>query len=124
MQRVEPGVPLRERKKLRTRHALAETTLGRMDGAWFGQFRIMLGLLESTPALEGHSLRHCSEVRDGIVARLGLTPSLEARLLVEMVVAAWRCAIADWTVMGDPAARVPAVERAFDAIPASLQVEA
>jgi AcrR family transcriptional regulator len=98
------------------------TTIDRMEVEWFGQFRIMLGLLDSLPLLNGHSLRHCEEVQRGMVERLGLMSSVEARLLVEIVVAAWRCAIAEWSVDGVPAQLVPAVTRTFDAIPESLRV--
>jgi len=95
----------------------------RMDDDWFRQFEATLRLIESSPALNGYSLRHCAEVRDEVVARLGRGDPLEIRLLVEITIATWRCAHAEWRGRSGRAELATLVHRAFAAAPRSLALE-
>ncbi|KAA9161839.1 TetR family transcriptional regulator [Amycolatopsis acidicola] len=96
--------------------------LGRMDDYWFRQFRPTLSLVESSPALQGHTLRYCSEIQRDVVRRLGRGETLELRLLVELVVAVWRAAVAEWPPTGSRAELAEHIESAFAAIPRSLSL--
>jgi len=102
------------------REALLDT-LTELDQRWYEQFRLAYRLVRSTPALEAQSLRYCAEVQARIVARYGPPDAVELRLLVEIAIAAWRCATADWAASDDgPDQLAMLVGRAFDAIPRSL----
>ncbi|MGW7515532.1 TetR/AcrR family transcriptional regulator [Streptomyces sp. NPDC054796] len=90
------------------------TTLERMDEDWYRRFPLTLRLIAESPALDGHSLRHCAEVQAEITRRLGEqggpdrqggpdgqhSPDgqggLELRLLIEFFVASWRCTLDEW----------------------------
>ncbi|MFC8566579.1 TetR/AcrR family transcriptional regulator [Streptomyces sp. NPDC057245] len=72
------------------------TTLDRMDEDWYRRFPPTLRLIADSPALDGHALRHCAEVQEELVRRLGVPDRLELRLLIEFFVAAWRCALDEW----------------------------
>ncbi|HVV11511.1 TetR/AcrR family transcriptional regulator [Amycolatopsis sp.] len=105
--------------------ALREVLLeavSRMDDYWFRQFRPTLELVQSSPSLEGHTLRYCSDVQRELVRRIGRGDEMELRLLIEVVVASWRVAIAAWQESGDPAELPAQIERAFAAIPRSLSL--
>lgn len=95
-------------------------TVERMDDYWFRQFPPTLRLIRSSPSLDGYTLRYCSEIQSELVRRLGRGETLELRLLVEMVVGAWRCALAEWPETGGRAELAKHVERAFAALPRSL----
>ncbi|WP_461015720.1 TetR/AcrR family transcriptional regulator [Streptomyces daliensis] len=75
------------------------TTLERMDEDWYRRFPLTLRLIDGSPALDGHSLRHCAEIQAEITRRLGGhsgPDGLELRLLIEFFVASWRCALDEW----------------------------
>ncbi|GGM17912.1 hypothetical protein GCM10010129_72620 [Streptomyces fumigatiscleroticus] len=72
------------------------TTLERMDEDWYRRFPLTLRLIADSPALDGHTLRHCAEVQAEIARRLDGQDRLELRLLIEFFVAAWRCALDEW----------------------------
>ncbi|MFC4086982.1 TetR family transcriptional regulator [Amycolatopsis samaneae] len=100
------------------------TTLDRMDEDWYRRFPATLRLVEESPALDGHSLRHCAEIKDEVIRRLGDPGRLELRLLVEFCVAAWHCALDEW-LPGCATGELPGcVRRAFAAMDASLRLEA
>ncbi|MBL1091459.1 TetR family transcriptional regulator [Streptomyces sp. 9-7] len=96
------------------------TTLERMDEDWFPRFAATLQLIDQSPSLHGHSLRHCAEIQAGITHRLGAPDTLEARLLIEFCVATWRCALDEWLPQCTPAELPRCVRRAFDAMRHSL----
>ncbi len=96
------------------------TTLERMDEDWFPRFAATLQLIDQSPSLHGHSLRHCAEIQAGITRRLGAPDTLEARLLIEFCVATWRCALDEWLPQWTPAELPRCVRRAFDAMRHSL----
>lgn len=98
-------------------------TLNRMDEDWYRRFPATLRLIEQSPALNGHSLRHCAEVQAEMVHRLGGTQGLELRLVLEFCVATWRCALDEW-LPACVAGELPAcVRRAFAAIEDSLRLQ-
>ncbi|AXK36099.1 TetR family transcriptional regulator [Streptomyces armeniacus] len=72
------------------------TTLERMDDDWYRRFPRTLRLIADSPALDGHTLRHCAEVQTEIARRLDGRNRLELRLLIEFFVAAWRCTLDEW----------------------------
>ncbi|RII20723.1 DNA-binding transcriptional regulator EnvR [Streptomyces sp. YIM 130001] len=102
--------------------------LEQMTDGWEQRFLASRSLADLTPALTAHSLRHCSEVSASVVRivadRLGgQTPGrTELRLLLDLMVAAWNCALEAWigsdAARQDRAALVRHTHRAFAAIPA------
>lgn len=99
------------------------TTLGRLDDHWYRQFLPTVRLTEGCAALHAHSLRYCAEVKSEIVRVLGGGPDLELRLLVEVVVGTWNCALAEWSPSGERDLLPVLVNRAFDTLPAALALE-
>ncbi|WP_344570813.1 TetR/AcrR family transcriptional regulator [Streptomyces axinellae] len=71
-------------------------TLERMDDDWYRRFPPTLRLIADSPALDGHSLRHCHEVQAEIAHRLDGPNPFELRLLIEFFVAAWHSALDAW----------------------------
>lgn len=98
-------------------------TLDRMDEEWYPRFSATLQLIERSPALNGHSLRHCAEIQTEIRRRIGAPDSLEVRLLVEFSVATWRGALEEWLAEGAPGDLPRCVQRAFTAMDRSLRVK-
>ncbi|MGW6061836.1 TetR/AcrR family transcriptional regulator [Streptomyces sp. NPDC055189] len=102
--------------------------LEQMTDGWEQRFLASRSLADRTPALTAHSLRHCSEVSASIVHitadRLaGLSPGrTELRLLLDLLLAAWHCALDAWTstesARQDRAALIRHMHTAFAAIPA------
>ncbi|MER0244481.1 TetR/AcrR family transcriptional regulator [Streptomyces sp. HSW2009] len=89
-----------------------------MSDGWEGRFLVSRALADRTPALTAHSLQHCAEVTDAVVATVverlpaerGIG-ALPARLLLELMVAAWRNALREWST---GAGRDPATAGADD----------
>ncbi|HVQ18680.1 MAG TPA: TetR family transcriptional regulator [Actinomycetes bacterium] len=100
------------------------TTLDRMDKDWYQRFPATLRLIEQSPSLNGHSLRHCSEIQTEIAHRLGDQRSLELRLLIEFCVATWRCALDEWLPTCTPGELPNCVRRAFATMQNSLHLQA
>ncbi|KAB8160208.1 TetR family transcriptional regulator [Streptomyces sp. 3MP-14] len=99
-----------------------------MDEGWAARFRASRTLAERTPALAGHSLRNCAETTERV---LELTASrhpaavpedaVRLRLLLELVLSAWRWAVHDWLHADvgsgvEPPGRAELVARARDAL--------
>ncbi|MGE7388357.1 TetR family transcriptional regulator [Streptomyces sp. NPDC004126] len=88
-------------------HRAHAATLERMDEGWESQFLVLCRLIGRTPQLAAHSLRHCAETTEVILALLGerlapLDPSdPRLRIALDIAVSAWRCAVQDWTVQRD-----------------------
>ncbi len=85
--------------------------IGDMSDGWEGRFLISRALADRTPALTAHSLQHCAEVTDAVVRTVvGRLPAdsgigeLPARLLLELMVAAWRGALREWSAAAEEAA--------------------
>ncbi|MFI6639208.1 TetR family transcriptional regulator [Streptomyces sp. NPDC050504] len=103
-----------------------------MAEGWERRFLASRALAEGTPALNAHSLRHCSEVSDAVVrataerlAAAGASPGdVQLRLLLELMLAAWRCALREWTEAADGerdrAALLARMDEAFAQVPAVL----
>ncbi|MGW2228364.1 TetR/AcrR family transcriptional regulator [Streptomyces formicae] len=97
------------------------------DG-WEQRFLASRGLADRTPALTAHSLRHCSEVSAEAVRIMAdrlaeRSPGrTELRLLLDLMLAAWRCALEAWTspetARQDRPALLRHMREAFAAIPA------
>ena len=100
------------------------TTLDRMDENWYQRFPATLRLIEQSPSLNGHSLRHCAEIQAEIAHRLGGQRSLELRLLIEFCVATWRCALDEWLPACAPGELPECVRRAFATMEDSLRLQA
>ncbi|MEW2290791.1 helix-turn-helix domain-containing protein [Streptomyces sp. NPDC047841] len=102
--------------------------LEQMTDGWERRFLASRSLADRTPALAAHSLHHCSEVSADIVRiaadRLAAqSPGrTELRLLLDLVVAAWHCALEAWATpdaaQQDRAALSRHMHEAFGAIPA------
>ncbi|UGT68655.1 TetR family transcriptional regulator [Nocardia gipuzkoensis] len=99
------------------------TTLDRMDADWYRRFPRTLELIEQSPALNGHTLRHCAEIQTEITQRLGTPGSLELRLVIEFCVATWRCALDEWRPGYAPGELAEATRRAFAAMDTSLHLQ-
>jgi MftR C-terminal domain len=100
------------------------TTLNRMDEDWYRRFPITLRLIDESPSLNGHSLRHCADVQADIARDLGDPARLELRLLIEFCVATWRCALDEW-LPECAAGELPAcVRRAFATMDQALHLQA
>ncbi|MEW2292075.1 helix-turn-helix domain-containing protein [Streptomyces sp. NPDC006743] len=101
--------------------------LEQMTDGWERRFLASRSLADRTPALAAHSLRHCSEVSADIVRivadRLAAqSPGrTELRLLLDLMVAAWHCALEAWAssdaARQDRAALIRHMRKAFAAIP-------
>ncbi|MEU5117170.1 TetR family transcriptional regulator [Streptomyces longwoodensis] len=102
--------------------------LEQMADGWEQRFLASRSLADRTPALTAHSLRHCSEVSANVVRivadRLaGQHPDhTELRLLLDLMLAAWHCALETWTssdaTRQDRAALIQHMHKAFAVIPA------
>ncbi|MEU1304413.1 TetR/AcrR family transcriptional regulator [Streptomyces shenzhenensis] len=100
------------------------TTLERMDEDWYRRFPLTLRLIADSPALDGHTLRHCAEVQAEIARRLDEQNRLELRLLIEFFVAAWRCALDEW-LPGCTPGELPAIlRRVCSTMNSALSLEA
>ncbi|WBB58083.1 TetR family transcriptional regulator [Streptomyces sp. WMMC500] len=99
------------------------TTLDRMDEDWYPRFAATLRLIEQSPSLNGHSLRHCAEIQAEITRRLGAPDGLETRLLVECCVAAWRCALDEWLPDCSPGELPGCVRHTFATMHRSMGIE-
>ncbi|WP_280397331.1 TetR/AcrR family transcriptional regulator [Nocardia carnea] len=99
-------------------------TLDRMDEDWYRRFPPTLRLIEQSPALNGHSLRHCAEVQEKITHRLGDPRRLELRLLTEFCVATWRCALDEWLPACTPGELPGCVRRAFATMEDGIRLQA
>ncbi|MGY0061098.1 TetR/AcrR family transcriptional regulator [Streptomyces sp. LZ34] len=97
-----------------------------MADGWERRFRTSRVLADGTPALTAHSLRHCAEVTDAVVRSVaGRRPAapgaeLRLRLLLELMLSAWRFALKEWVSMpGDPGREAlrARTREALDAIP-------
>jgi AcrR family transcriptional regulator len=97
-------------------------TLDRMDENWYGRFSATLRLIEQSPSLNGHSLRHCAEIQAEVAHRLGDQRSLELRMLIEFCVATWRCALDEWLPACVPGELPECVRRAFATMEDSLRL--
>ncbi|GAA5050937.1 TetR family transcriptional regulator [Nocardia callitridis] len=98
------------------------TTLDRMDDSWYQRFPRTLELVDQSPALNGHTLRHCAQMRSEITRRLTAPDSLELRLVLEFCVATWRCALEEWHAPHTPEDLREATRRAFAAMDTSLRL--
>ncbi|WP_186768098.1 TetR family transcriptional regulator [Streptomyces qinzhouensis] len=124
-------------------HRTLITALERMDGEWERRFAESRRLVERTPALAAHSLQHCAETTDAVLAllstRLGPleaddtlpaapgTDELRLRIALEITVAAFRCALHAWSTGAADAGRpelIALTDRAFAAVPGSLDLTA
>ncbi|NUP44970.1 MAG: TetR family transcriptional regulator [Streptomyces sp.] len=97
-----------------------------MADGWERRFRTSRALADRYPVLTAHSLGHCAEVTDALVRSLAdrrpdsSTDELRTRLLLELMLAAWRCALKEWvTTPGAPGrdALRARTRAALDAIP-------
>ncbi|MFJ8604751.1 TetR/AcrR family transcriptional regulator [Streptomyces shenzhenensis] len=100
------------------------TTLERMDEDWYRRFPRTLRLIADSPALDGHTLRHCAEVQAEIARRLDEQSRLELRLLIEFFVAAWRCALDEWLPDCTPGELPPILRRVCSTMNSALSLEA
>lgn len=98
-------------------------TLDRMDEDWYRRFPATLRLIEQSPSLDGHSLRHCAEIEEEVARRFGDPHRLELRLAIEFCVATWRCALDEWLPDCAPGELPACVRRAFAAIEDSLRLQ-
>jgi AcrR family transcriptional regulator len=108
--------------------ALAVTLAG-MDHGWERRFMASRHLAEATPSLTAHSLQHCADITrtvvDTVAARLGPDgpDRVQLHLPLELMVAAWRWALKEWSEIGDDPDREALQARmgeAFAAIPPSM----
>ncbi|MFI1864200.1 TetR family transcriptional regulator [Streptomyces jumonjinensis] len=127
-------------------HRALITSLERMGEEWERRFAESRRLVERTPALSAHSLQHCAETSDAVLAllsvRLGpLGPliaddggpagpgadELRLRIALEITVAAFRCALHAWSTGSADTGRpelIALTDRAFAAVPGSLDLMA
>lgn len=99
-------------------------TLDRMDTDWYQRFPATLRLIGQSPALDGHSLRHCAEIQAAVAQRLGDPRSLDLRLLIEFCVATWRCALDEWLPACTAGELPDHVRKAFATMDDALRLEA
>lgn len=108
--------------------ALAVTLAG-MDPSWERRFVASRRLAEATPSLTAHSLQHCADITrtvvDTVAARLGPDgpERVQLHLPLELMVAAWRWALKEWSETGDDPGREALqaqMGEAFRAIPPSM----
>ncbi|MEV0528220.1 helix-turn-helix domain-containing protein [Streptomyces sp. NPDC050439] len=103
-----------------------------MEEDWERRFLTSRALADATPALNAHSLRHCAEITDEVialtVAALPTDPApLRVRLLLELMLSAWRGALKEWSTPGgdhDRGALVGHMDAAFAVIPEVLELAA
>ncbi|MER6911114.1 TetR family transcriptional regulator [Streptomyces sp. NPDC000594] len=132
---------------LGTLHRALITALERMGDEWERRFAESRRLVERTPALAAHSLQHCAETAEAILALLSVrlgplvaddacppetpeTPGMDGlrlRIALEITVAAFRCALHAWSTGPADAGRpelIALTDRAFAAVPGSLDLMA
>ncbi|OWA13189.1 TetR family transcriptional regulator [Streptomyces sp. CS113] len=97
------------------------TTLERMDEDWYRRFPLTLRLIADSPALDGHTLRHCAEVQAEIAHRLA-HDGLELRLLIEFFVASWRCTLDEWLPDCTPAELPGLLRRSCSSMASALSL--
>ncbi|GAA2243734.1 TetR family transcriptional regulator [Streptomyces amakusaensis] len=127
-------------------HRALITSLERMGEEWERRFAESRRLVERIPALSAHSLQHCAETSEAVLALLSerLGPrgpliaddggpdgpgmdGLRLRIALEITVAAFRCALHAWSAGPANAGRpelIALTDRAFAAVPGSLDLTA
>jgi AcrR family transcriptional regulator len=100
------------------------TTLERMDQDWHRRIPLTLRLIAGSPALDGHTLRYCAEVKAEMARRLDERNRLELRLLIEFFVAAWHCALDEWLPDCTPGELPALLRRACSTMNSALSLEA
>jgi AcrR family transcriptional regulator len=106
------------------------TTLARMPaGTWAEQVRVSRRLAARTPSMNAHGLEFCDRTTGAALAvlreRFGFAADdLRPRLAVSLTLAAFLCALEEWTAL--PSAERPdlagPLRRAFDAVPGSVSL--
>ncbi|KAB2344401.1 TetR/AcrR family transcriptional regulator [Actinomadura rudentiformis] len=109
-----------------------DTLLRTLDGmpaeGWADQVLLSRKLAERTPSMTAHGLEFCDRTTRAALQilreRFGLEAAdLRPRLALDMVVAAFHCALEEWTFQPGPASRDDLAARlrgAFTAIPESV----
>ncbi|MCZ9346127.1 TetR/AcrR family transcriptional regulator [Streptomyces sp. TRM76130] len=113
---------------LETLRVALDTTLGAMDSDWDRRFLATRELSEGVPALQAHSLGYCQETTRAIVEtvteRAGAdVDRMRLQLTVEIFVAVWHTASAQWTAQGSQGGRdtlMKLLEETFAMIPDAL----
>jgi AcrR family transcriptional regulator len=101
------------------------TVLGRIaDDGWAQRVRASRRLAGSTPSVNAHGLEFCDRTTRAAVAllreRFGFAADdLRPRLAVDLAVAAFHCAVEEWSAAGAVALAGP-LARAFAAVPGSV----
>ncbi|NKX89656.1 TetR/AcrR family transcriptional regulator [Nocardia coubleae] len=125
LEELERGEP-RETELLRV---LRDALLAAVDrvavGDWPRRAALSHRLVAVTPSMAGHNLQFCDRTSRAAVTLLHREPdvgedrTLHLRLAVDILVAAFHCALGAWTTHDDRTAGGLATEvrRAFDAIP-------
>ncbi|MFE5329129.1 TetR family transcriptional regulator [Embleya sp. NPDC056575] len=107
--------------------ALTET-LGAMPADWADRFAASRRIADATPALNALSLRFCADTTDAVVDTLAdrLGPNAPERILLHLpldtMLGAWHWAQREWTARGAGPGLAGHLERAFAAVPASLEL--
>lgn len=110
-----------------------KATLAAMGSEWERQFLTGRRLADETAPLSAHSLQFCAQTTRDIAATLNRRLSasqpgdLAVRVMLEIMIAAWHCAVQDWSAATGPttrAALIRHIDRAFDAITPGLNLTA
>jgi AcrR family transcriptional regulator len=105
--------------------ALLASLAGMPDDGWVERVEASRRLAAVTPSMNAHGLQFCDRTtRAGITLlreRYGFAEhDLRVRLALDLLVAAFHCALERWTFRSDPASLVAGLREAFAAVPGSV----
>lgn len=123
---VEPTMPV-----IATLELVLLSTVESMPPEWAEQFLASRRIADRTPALTARSLRFCAdttaEIAEVVGRRTRVDPTdLRLRLALELMLAVWHTAIADWAVRdsADTEWLVTLLRDGFAALPGALGLSA
>ncbi|GAA2829434.1 TetR/AcrR family transcriptional regulator [Nonomuraea rubra] len=102
------------------------------DEAWAGRAVLSYRLSQETSTMDAHNLHFCESTMGSVIEvlhrRLDLPDDPRTRLAGDMLVAAWRVAVGEWSAEADGPPSVPALAARFRdtvaALPGSLTLTA
>jgi AcrR family transcriptional regulator len=112
-------------------HTLLAALAAMPEEGWVERLEVSCRLAEATPSMRAHGLQFCDRTTRTVIAilreRFGFAEhDLRVRLAVDVLVAAFHCALEEWTFRPGPASRDELAARlreACAAVPGSVTLE-
>jgi AcrR family transcriptional regulator len=128
---LETGTPVGGTLLEVLEHTLLAVLAAMPEDGWVERVEVSCRLAEATPSVRAHGLQFCDRTTRAAIAilrdRFGFAErDLRVRLAVDVLVAAWHCALEEWTSRRGPASRDELAARlreACAAVPGSVTLE-